>query len=187
VSDLVGALPDAAGSLLSAPAKRTKPEIKMRIRLPGELRKGTTNQAFTLVEVIVSCLLIGGMALSLYVGMSQGFSVVQLARENLRATQILQEKMEAIRLVSWTQLNTEGFVPRTFTAPFYATEQDDTDSLIYRGQVLITNVPFNESYSPDLRLVVAEVTWMAGNVPRHRSMRTLVSEYGLQNYIYNPE
>jgi len=159
----------------------------MRVRLSGKLRNTAAKGAFTLVEVIVSCLLVGGMALSLYVGMSQGFSVVQLARENLRATQILQEKMEAIRLVSWTQLNTDGFIPRTFTAPFYATGGNDTDGLMYSGQVIITNVPFNESYSSDLRLVVAEVTWMAGSVPRHRSMRTLVSEYGLQNYIYNPQ
>lgn len=157
----------------------------MRIRLAGITDKVKGSRAFTLVEVIVSCVLIGGMAISLYMGMSQGFSVVQLARENLRATQILQEKMEAIRLISWTQLNTSGFVPRHFTAPFYATSEDETDGLIYSGQVIITNAPFNETYSSDLRLVVAEVTWMSGNVPRHRSMRTLVSEYGLQNYIYN--
>jgi prepilin-type N-terminal cleavage/methylation domain-containing protein len=144
-------------------------------------------RAFTLIEVMIAALLIGGMALSLYVGMGQGFAVIQLARENLRATQILQEKMEAIRLISWTQLNTSGFVPRDFSAPFYATDEDGTEGLIYTGQVIITNAPFTESYSSDLRLVVAEVTWMAGNVPRHRSMRTLVSEYGLQNYIYNPE
>jgi prepilin-type N-terminal cleavage/methylation domain-containing protein len=159
----------------------------MSIILSGERRKGVAIRGFTLFEVLVSCLLIGVMALSLYVGMSQGFSVIQLARENLRATQILQEKMEAIRLVSWTQLNTEGFIPRTFTAPFYATEQDGTDGLMYSGQVIITNVPFSQSYSSDLRMVVAEVTWMAGSVPRHRSMCTLVSEYGLQNYIYNPD
>jgi hypothetical protein len=137
---------------------------------------------------MVGFLLIGGMAVTLYLGMSQGFAVVQLARENLRATQILQEKMESIRLISWTQINTSGFVPRNFTAPFYANEDEQsTDGLIYSGQVIITNVPFNESYSSDLRLVVAEVTWMSGNVPRHRSMRTMVSEYGLQNYIYNPQ
>jgi prepilin-type N-terminal cleavage/methylation domain-containing protein len=153
----------------------------------GERKKSAANRAFTLIEVMIAFLLIGGMALSLYVGMSQGFGVIQLARENLRATQILQEKMEAIRLISWSQLNTSGFIPRTFTAPFYATEDEATDGLIYNGQVIITNVPFTESYSSDLRMVVAEVTWMSGNVPRHRSMRTLVSEYGLQNYIYNPE
>jgi type II secretory pathway pseudopilin PulG len=159
----------------------------MSITLSGERRRRVANRAFTLVEVLVSCLLIGGMALSLYVGMSQGFSVVQLARENLRATQILQEKMEAVRLISWTQLNTPGFVPPTFTAPFYATEQDGTGGLMYSGQVIITNFPFSQSYSSDLRMVVAEVTWMAGSVPRYRSMCTLVSEYGLQNYIYNPD
>jgi len=139
------------------------------------------------MEVMAGVLLIGGMAVTLYTGMSQGFAVVQLARENLRATQILQEKMEAIRLVSWSQLNTSGFVPSSFTAPFYDIEGDLTDGLIYDGQITITNVPFDESYSSDMRLVLAELTWTSGNVVRRRSMRTLVSEYGLQNYIYNPE
>ncbi len=156
----------------------------MKIRLSGEQRRRVALQAFTLVEVLAAFLLISGMAVTLYVGMGQGFAVVQLARENLRATQILQEKMEAIRLVSWSQLNTPGFVPTEFTAPFYGIDAEDNGGLIYSGQMTISNVPFNESYSPDMRLVVADLTWMSGNVARHRSMRTLVSEYGLQNYIY---
>jgi type II secretory pathway pseudopilin PulG len=153
----------------------------MRIRLSAAHQEGAKTRAFTLIEVIMSFLLIGGMALTLYVGMGQGFAVIQLARENLRATQILQEKMETIRLVNWSQLNTEGFVPVHYSAPFDETE----GGLIYTGKITITNAPFTESYSSDLRLIVAELTWMSGNVPRHRSMRTLVSEYGLQNYIYD--
>jgi type II secretory pathway pseudopilin PulG len=153
----------------------------MRIRLSAANPARVKIRAFTLIEVMTSFLLIGGMALTLYVGMGQGFAVIQLARENLRATQILQEKMETIRLVAWDQLNTKGFVPVNFSAPFDETE----GGLIYTGTVIITNAPFTESYSSDLRLVVADLTWMSGNVPRHRSMRTLVSEYGLQNYIYD--
>lgn len=164
----------------------------MRIRLSIERKARSARHGFTLLEVMVAFFLIGGMALTLYLGMSQGFAVIQLARENLRATQILQEKMEAIRLVSWEQINTPDFVPRYFTAPFYAADDGSTESsngggLTYTGQVTISNVPFSESYSSDLRLVVAEVAWRSGDVLRRRSMRTLVSEYGLQNYIYDPQ
>ena len=49
-----------------------------------------------MVEVLVAVSLVGIMFVSLYSGISSGFAVVQLARENLRATQILQEKMETI-------------------------------------------------------------------------------------------
>jgi type II secretory pathway pseudopilin PulG len=136
---------------------------------------------------MIGVVVIGGMALSLYVGMTQGFAVIQLARENLRATQILQEKTEAARLLNWTDLNREGYVPLTFQAPFYAAGQrTDTSGLTYRGRVTITEAPFSASYEDDLRLVEVEVAWTSGNVERQRSMRTLVSKFGLQNYVYDP-
>jgi hypothetical protein len=119
--------------------------------------------------------------------MTQGFAVIQLARENLRATQILQEKTEAIRLLTWTHLNQPGYVPSTFEASFYATgDQVESSGPTYRGSVIITNAPIAESYADDLRLIEVDVMWTSGNVARHRSMRTLVSKYGLQNYIYDP-
>jgi type II secretory pathway pseudopilin PulG len=158
----------------------------MKIRLNLTSNKGRwTAPAFTLVEVLVGLVLLTGMAVSLYLGMSQGFAVMQLARENLRAIQVLQEKTEAIRLVSWSQLNTPGFVPETFEAPFYATGEQENDGLIYHGNVSISPVPFSAPYSDDLRVVVVTVRWLSGNVVRHRQMRTLVSQYGLQNYIYD--
>lgn len=136
---------------------------------------------------MIGVVVIGGMALSLYVGMTQGFAVIQLARENLRATQILQEKTEAARLLSWTDLNTPGYVPATFQAPFYAAgEYAQTNGLIYQGRVTITNAPMTEAYAGDLRSIEVEVTWTSGSVARSRSMRTLVSKYGLQNYVYDP-
>lgn len=160
----------------------------MRTQLPNSTNPRRKHQiGFTLIEVLVGVVVIGGMTLSLYVGMTQGFGVIQLARENLRATQILQEKTEAARLLSWTDLNREGYVPATFEAPFYGVGgNSDTGGLTYRGQVTITNAPMTESYADDLRLVVVEVMWTSGNITRHRSMRTLVSKYGLQNYVYDP-
>src|SRR5437870_2411713 len=55
----------------------------------------------TLVEVMVSLAVLGFMVISLYAGFSSGFAVVRVARENLRATQILAERMEVIRLIKW--------------------------------------------------------------------------------------
>lgn len=163
-------------------------EPNMRIKALRKTKHSQSNVAFTLLEVLIGVVVIGGMTLSLYVGMTQGFAVIQLARENLRATQILQEKTEAVRLLNWDELNTPGEVPATFTAPFYAADAkvDSTDdpSLIYRGLVTITNAPiYYPEYSSDLRLVEVEVMWMSGDIQRRRSMRTLVSKFGLQNYI----
>ena len=40
------------------------------------------------------------------------------------------------------------------------------------------------SYAKDMKMVVVQVRWQSGNIQRNRDMRTLVSHYGLHNYIY---
>ncbi|MEW6306314.1 MAG: type II secretion system protein [Verrucomicrobiota bacterium] len=138
--------------------------------------------AFTLPEVMISVAIIGIMFVTLYGGISSGFGIVQLARENLRATQILLEKMETVRLYSWDQVNSNGFIPSTFSASFYPGATNS--GIQYSGTISVTNVSFTEAYSGDLRQVVLKVQWTSGQVVRNREMRTFVSRYGLQNYIY---
>ena len=138
----------------------------------------------TLVEVMVALSVLGFMVVSLYAGFSSGFAVLRVARENMRATQILQERMEVLRLIKWDNV-TPGFIPATFTAPFYATEPTNTavGSFGYTGTVTITNPPA-ENYSDHLRMIKIDLTWTSGNVTRSREMTTYVSRYGLQNYLY---
>lgn len=135
------------------------------------------------MEVMVAVAIGGIMFVSLYSGFSTGFAVIQLARENLRGTQILQEKMETIRLYTWEQINTSAFIPTNFTDVFYASTQS-ASGLVYTGKVTIASAPISEAYSNDLKLVTIEVTWESVNVLRKREMSTLISRYGLQNYIY---
>ncbi len=54
--------------------------------------------AYTLAEVIMGAMMVTITFVSLYAGMSTGFAVTKAARENLRATQIMLERMEGIRL-----------------------------------------------------------------------------------------
>ena len=118
--------------------------------------------------------------------MTQGFGIVQVARENLRATQILQEKMETIRLYKWDDITTPGFIPATFTDSFYPAGLTN-QGVNYQGTMTISDVPSplsSASYASDLKLVVVQVNWTSGKVQRNRDMRTLVSHYGLHNYIY---
>ncbi|MEW6305945.1 MAG: type II secretion system protein [Verrucomicrobiota bacterium] len=153
--------------------------------------------AFTLVEVLVSVAIIGIMFVSLYAGITSGFAVVQLARENLRATQIMLEKTETMRLYSWSQINSNGFIPSTFTAYFFPAVQSSSslsssDSVssvagsgtLYSGTVVITNAPVSSGYSDNMRLVIITVSWQSGEHTRTREMQTLVSQNGLQPYIY---
>lgn len=121
---------------------------------------------------------------SLYVGLANGFGVIQLTRENLRATQILQEKCETIRLYTWDQISSNGFIPTNFTAHYYPLTNEDSSGIVYTGSVQIADSSLSESYRTNLKVVRIQLTWQSGSVPRTREMETLISRYGLQNYIY---
>ena len=159
----------------------------MRIRAARVVRSRRSREGFNLVEVLISVSSIGVLTVSLYMALTQGFAVIQLARENLRATQILQEKMETMRVYNWDQINAPGFVPTTFSEPFYAVDAQDNGGFNYTGQVVITNAPAtlaSTGYASDLRLVIIQVQWMSGNAMRRREARSLVSQYGLHSYVY---
>jgi type II secretory pathway pseudopilin PulG len=154
---------------------------------PGGPGRIAPRQAFTIVEVLIGVAVVGTLFVTLYAGFSSGFMVIQAARENLRATQILQEKMETIRLYSWDQINTPGFMPEKFQAPFYAVEghgDPETPGLTYYGTVEIAPTPLTESYSTNLRRVKITLKWQSGQIERTREVETFVSRYGLQNYVY---
>src|SRR5690242_4531464 len=75
--------------------------------------------AFSTMEVLVGVMVCGIVFVGLYSGLSSGFSFIQLARENLRGTQIMEEKMETLRLYRWDQINQSGFIPTNFVDTFY--------------------------------------------------------------------
>jgi len=139
----------------------------------------------TLIEVMVAISVIGFMIVSLYAGFSSGFAVLRVARENLRATQVLAERMEVIRLVRWDDVQ-PGFIPTSFTAPFYANDLTNSAAgqFSYTGTVVVADAPISESYSNHLKMIQIKLSWVSGNITRTREMSTFVSKYGLQNYVY---
>jgi prepilin-type N-terminal cleavage/methylation domain-containing protein len=158
----------------------------MKVKLRNRQCPLAGRQGFSMVEVLVGVALLGILFVTLYTAFSAGFGVIQLARENLRATQVLQEKMETIRLYSWDQINAAGFIPKEFQAPFYAVGEhaDDEKGLTYYGTVEVSAAPLAESYSADMKLVKIKLKWTSGRLQREREVQTFVSRYGLQNYIY---
>jgi prepilin-type N-terminal cleavage/methylation domain-containing protein len=141
-------------------------------------------RAFTLVEVLVAMGIFGMSAVAFYAGISWGFGVIQVARENLRSTQILAEKMDTIRLYTFEQISSNNFVPPTFVSAYFG--PTNGGGLLYTGAVTIAafNLPNPPTYSNDLRVVTVDLSWISGGVPRSRSMSTLVARNGLQTYIY---
>jgi prepilin-type N-terminal cleavage/methylation domain-containing protein len=146
-------------------------------------RRLARSSGFTLLELLVAMCIAGIVCVSLYAGLAQSFNSVQSSRHRLRATQILTEKLEVIRLYNWAQINTPGFVPTTFK-DYYQPSTNGNPGVVYTGSIIITNAPVQPAYTNTMRKAVMQVSWVSGVVTQQLRIETLISQYGVQNYIY---
>jgi hypothetical protein len=152
----------------------------MKIGCKRNSEKGTT-----IAEVLMASALLVTVGAGILGSFRYGFFAMQLARENQRATQIVLEKVETIRLYSWDQVNSNGFVPSTFTDVYDPQAPAGNRGVTYNGSVLITNFPSGVSYSPNLRQFTVSLQWTnSQGLGRSRTLTTWVAKDGLQNYVY---
>jgi len=152
-------------------------------------RSSCVRRAFTLVEVLVGMAIMTISLLALFGGISYGFSATQLARENLRATQVILEKMEAIRLYTFDQLVSSNMFPTTFTADYYPlATTNEAQGITYYGQFTISDPETGAEYNSNIRLVTVSVSWTnsyrTSQIEHNRQMQTMVGRYGIQNYSF---
>lgn len=147
-------------------------------------RKTNQEAGTTLVEVVFSVAILGICFAGLMGALANGFFGMQLTRENQRATQILMEQAEMIRLYNWDQVNTAGFIPTTFTVKYDPNSTTGNYGCNYTGTVTIAAVPFTSNYSANMRKMTMTLNWVTKGVARTRTLTTLVSKDGLQNYVY---
>jgi prepilin-type N-terminal cleavage/methylation domain-containing protein len=157
-------------------------------------------RAFTLIEVMISMAVVALMFVSLYAGITQGLAVISTARENMRATQIMIEKVELLRLYSWDQVTQDGYIPKFFAerlTPLTSTTNSSTTATtqaelgtpsgsgtIFVGTIVLGEAPVNPAYQSSMKLATLTVTWTNGNVLRTRSLQTLVAQKGIHDYVY---
>jgi len=159
-------------------------------------------RAFTLVEALVAAAIGAVIFTSLYAGISNSFSLLNTARANLRATQIMVSRLEGLRLCAWgngtnqiSQLFNTNIIPTTFTDYFYPQGicgDTNNQGAVYSGTMTVEpNAVLTPaaSYSNQLARVTVTLTWtdgLAGQSFTHtRTMSTYVAQYGIQNYVYN--
>jgi len=142
--------------------------------------------AFTLTEVLVSLAVCSFTFVSLYAGLAQSTTSLQRAREKLRGTQILTEKLEVIRLYNWDQVNTAGFIPSTFSEYQYPAQGTNgaSNGTLYTGTISIGPAEVHASYTNTMRKVVATVSWVSAGITNTQTMESLISEFGVQRYVY---
>jgi hypothetical protein len=161
-------------------------KIASRMQLTG---KSSTAEAFTLLEVMAALAIGLIMIAVLFVGIQQGNFILTNSRDDLRATQILLQKAEAIRLLTWPQLTN---CPTTFQSLFYPGGGSTNQGITYYGTLstigTATNIPNTVSYQPTVHLITISITWtnFISNrlIPHSRSLQTLSATSGMQNYLY---
>jgi len=161
----------------------------MRIRA---FNKKRCQQGWSLAEVMVAVVVLAIVFVSLFVAFSYGFTVIRATREDLRATQILTQKIEGIRLCTWTQL---ASCPTNFTDTYATLGTTNSSSLVYYGTITRsanTDLPNGTTgYRDQVKLVTVTITWKTPGISANdpavthtRSMQTESAMYGLQNYLY---
>jgi len=142
-----------------------------------------TRAAFSLTETLIGMGIVGVLFVTLYSGLTSGLSNVRMARENVRATQIMAEKLDAIRLYSWDKIVKLDGTPMEFKTD-YNTATNSSPGFTYAGTVTVTPAPVSNAYKDNMRQVTVSLSWASGSLQRQRSMTTLIAKDGMQNYIY---
>lgn len=155
-------------------------------------KRRRADSAFSMAETVVAVAVFAIMFASFFGGLSLSISMVQSARETVRATQIMSEQMDTLRLKRWDQIDQlngtkyyPSFNPISSNVPF-----SGGAGLTYTAKVSVINgssfITNSESYKDNIKMVSIELTWKSRKLLHKTEMTTFVSQYGLQTYIYIP-
>lgn len=157
-------------------------KLRSELNSPSRNRRVIFTAAFSLLEVLVAMVVVGTSAVAMFSGINAGFFTMQLARENLRATQIMLQVTETLRLYNWDQINNPANFPVTFTEAYDPNSTNGGISYITTVQVAPTSL--GTSYSGNMKKVTVTLNWTTGGLARTRTNVTYVCRNGLQSYIY---
>lgn len=165
------------------------------ILVPLQTKDSYTRQrkanGFTLVEVVCAIAIAAICVSVLFTGFDAGYAILRMTRDDLRATQILLQKTEAIRLFTWQQLSN---APTSFQEYYYPNGvTNNTQGTLFYGTLNATEsptsiIPSSIGYVTNIHLVTITVNWtnvfLNGNVPHSRTMQTLNAIQGMQLYLF---
>lgn len=165
--------------------------IELKSKRRSVARASVPETGYTFVEVLVAFAILGFVGVSLYGAFAAGFCVIQSTRENLRATQIMMQKMEAVRLFTWSQItNTTTYLVPSFSEPYDPLSGPLNSGVRYSGHVTASGYTGDlpDAYRDNMRTITVTVCWTNYNgtqpIVHLREMQTRVARYGMQNYIW---
>ncbi len=137
-------------------------------------RLSRSRSGYTLAEVMLASIIMAFVLVSVLAVCSRCFRYLTDIRRTSRSSQVLQQEMENVRLMTWSQVQS---LSGSFSDP------TDTNHL-YTGTI---NTGGYDSYSgtATLTCVTLVVTWtnQSANRVLTNSLTTLVARGGLNSYI----
>lgn len=128
---------------------------------------------FTLLEAMIATLILGFVLSGVLAVSSQSMRQMNDVRLRARSSEVLQRKLEDIRLLNWTQIQSLGstFTDPTDTQGRFAglIAQSNYDS--YGGTTTVVRVTLSVVWTNQVSRVVTN------------SLSTLVTRNGLNNYV----
>jgi prepilin-type N-terminal cleavage/methylation domain-containing protein len=172
--------------------------------------RAAMRRAFTIIELLISVAIAAIIIAAVFATVSTSFGMLTVTRQNLRATQIIVSRLEGLRLEAWDQTNqlsqlfNTGYLPTTFVEYFYplGLNGSTNEGIAYYGTMSVSQLTNSTlqsevfggtvpGYSTNMALVTVSLSWTnsvqgtsAQGTSHTRSMSTLVSEFGIQNYVY---
>src|SRR5712675_3003376 len=141
-------------------------------------------QAATLAEIMICVFIINIGAAALMGCFKYAFFITGITQQNQRATQVMLERAEAIRLCSWDQVRSNGFIPTTFSEYYDPTGTNGTRGVLYSGTAKVTSFPYSTAYAANMRQLTLTLQWQSGAVVHRRTNITYIARDGIQNYVY---
>ena len=161
--------------------------MKMKTQLSTSRHFSHHQRAFSLIEAMIASTITLVMFITFYAAITAGVTTIKVARENLRATQIMINRMEGIRLYTWIQLTNTTLLPTNFVESYYPSGTNGSQGINYTGAVSVASVALASpasSYSNNLYQVTIKLNWKSGSALRTRQMSTYSAKYGMQNYVW---
>ena len=147
---------------------------------------GKAVAAFTLAEAMVAIAAGAVLLTALYGAITCSYGTIKLAREDLRATQVLVEQMEKVRLTPYASLgNFTTNVPMANggSGTYTISITTNTPTMAQLTSPGLSNP--NVLYASSMVRITATATWTNNNIPRVRTMQTYAAKNGTQSYIAN--
>lgn len=144
----------------------------------------TVSSGFTLVETMFAMVLAAIWLSAHFLAFASGYALMTVTREDLRATQIMLQRMESVRLAGFTQLSDTNKYPTSVTQ--YYDESGSTNrgvayTVTHQLATGLTALP--PTYRSNVTEVTVGISWQSGTTTRRRDMKTYVARYGIQSYV----